>query len=118
MADFKVLLAEMTDSGELDLSDHVRRCPSVWLVYGNYDSLGIIFDVPCQRRRTRFKYQCFQIVLFTRYLVDACLMTAALECLRKPCVSDLYHCLERNEASRHDKYVGIVVLLDELAYFY
>ena len=42
MSDFEILLAEMTDSGELDLSDHVRRSPSVWFVNRDNDSLRIV----------------------------------------------------------------------------
>ena len=44
MPDFQILLSEMTDCGELDLSDHVRRSPSVWFVYRDYYSLRIVVD--------------------------------------------------------------------------
>ena len=42
-------------------------------------------------------------------------MATAFELLIEPCVSDLDYSLERDEASRHDEHVGVVVLLDELA---
>ena len=45
MSHLQILLAEMTDSGELDLSDHVRRCPSVWFVYRDNDPFRIVSDV-------------------------------------------------------------------------
>ena len=44
MTDLEILFPEMTDSGELDLSDHVRRSPSVWLVDRDYDPFGIVLD--------------------------------------------------------------------------
>ena len=46
----EILLAEMTDRGELDLSDHVRRSPSVWLVYRDYYPFRIVIDASGERR--------------------------------------------------------------------
>ena len=45
MSDLEVLLSEMTDCGELDLSDHVRRSPSVWFVNRDDDPFRIVGDV-------------------------------------------------------------------------
>ena len=45
MSHLQILLPEMTDSGELDLPDHVRRSPSVWFVYGDDYPLRIVGDI-------------------------------------------------------------------------
>ena len=55
--------------------------------------------------------------LLTRDFVDSVLVTAAFELLSEPCVSDLEHSLEWDEASRHYKNICIVMLLDEFADF-
>ena len=53
-------------------------------------------------------------LLFLIFSNSSCVATA-FELLIEPCVSDLDYSLERDEASRHDEHVGVVVLLDELA---
>ena len=63
VTDLKILLAEMTDSGVLDLSDHVRRCPSVWFVYRDNDSLRVVVDVSGKYIRTRLQDISFHRIL-------------------------------------------------------
>ena len=58
-----------------------------------------------------------KIRLLARDFVDSILMTAALELLSEPCVSDFDNSLEWDEASWHYKNIRIVMLLDELADF-
>ena len=48
-------------------------------------------------------------------LVDAGLVTATFKLLVEPCVSNLDYRLEWDESGWHHKYVGVVVLLDELS---
>ena len=50
-------------------------------------------------------------------LVDAGLVTATVKLLVEPCVSNLDYRLEWDESGWHHKYVGVVVLLDELSDF-
>ena len=42
-------------------------------------------------------------------------MTSAFELFAEPCIGNLYNGLEWNEACRHYKHVGIIVLLDEFS---
>ena len=45
MADFQVFLVEMPCGRELDLADHICRCPSVGLVHRYYYASRIVVDV-------------------------------------------------------------------------
>ena len=54
-------------------------------------------------------------MLFYRDFIDATLVATTLEFFTKPCVSDFQNGLERDEACRHYEYIGVVVLLDQLA---
>ena len=63
MSHFEILLAEMTDSGPLDLSDHVGRCPSVWFVYGDDYPFRVVFYVSAEDFAARIQYKCVQFIL-------------------------------------------------------
>ena len=115
MSDLKVLLAEMTDSRIFDFADDIRRSPSVWFVNRDDNPLRIVLDVSRKRSHIRSKNQSFQDMLFYRDFIDATLVATTLEFFTKPCVSDFQNGLERDEACRHHEYIGVVVLLDQLA---
>ena len=115
MSDFEILLAEMTDSGVLDLSDHVRRCPSVWFVNRDDNPIRVVLDVSAQRCAARIEYECFQSKLFTRDFVDSVLVAAAFELFGKPCICNLDYSSKWYETCWHYEYIGVVMLLDELS---